>query len=60
MYAIAFAKQLCGEVHIYGYGNGTGHGSGCPSQCYHVRRLHPQGLIKLHESIALSLQHCNL
>ena len=51
MYAIAFAKQLCGDVHIYGYGNGTAHGTGCPSQCYHVRR-HPQGL-KLLECIAL-------
>ena len=30
MWAIAFASQLCGEVHIYGYGNG-----GCLQQCYH-------------------------
>ena len=26
----AFASQLCEQVHIYGYGNGT-----CPRQCYH-------------------------
>ena len=30
MYAIALASQLCGETHIYGFGNGS-----CPSQCYH-------------------------
>lgn len=30
MYAIAFASQLCGEVHIYGFGTPA-----CPHQCYH-------------------------
>jgi hypothetical protein len=30
MYAIAFASQLCGKTHIYGFGNGS-----CPHQCYH-------------------------
>ena len=30
MWAIAFASQLCGETHVYGFGNG-----GCLSACYH-------------------------
>ena len=30
MIAIAFASQLCGEVHVYGYGNGS-----CLDACYH-------------------------
>ena len=30
MYAIAFASQLCGTTHIYGFGNGS-----CGQQCYH-------------------------
>ncbi len=30
MTAIAFARQLCGAVHLYGFGNGS-----CGEQCYH-------------------------
>jgi hypothetical protein len=30
MGAIAFARKMCGEVHLYGFGNGT-----CGRQCYH-------------------------
>ena len=30
MSAIAFATQMCDQVHIYGYGNGS-----CPHHCYH-------------------------
>jgi len=30
MTAVAFAQQLCGEVHLYGFGNGS-----CEDTCYH-------------------------
>ncbi len=30
MTAIAFARELCGSVHVYGFGNGS-----CGGQCYH-------------------------
>ena len=30
MTAVVFARQLCGEVHLYGFGNGS-----CGDQCYH-------------------------
>uniref|UniRef100_A0A7S0JCX0 Uncharacterized protein n=1 Tax=Calcidiscus leptoporus TaxID=127549 RepID=A0A7S0JCX0_9EUKA len=30
MTAIAFATRMCGEVHLYGFGNGS-----CGDQCYH-------------------------
>jgi len=30
MTAIAFAQQLCGQVHLYGFGNGS-----CGDACYH-------------------------
>ena len=30
MTAIAFARELCGTVHVYGFGNGS-----CGGQCYH-------------------------
>ena len=30
MTAVAFARQLCGEVHLYGFGNGS-----CGDVCYH-------------------------
>ena len=30
MTAIAFAQQLCGQVHLYGFGNGS-----CEDACYH-------------------------
>lgn len=30
MNAVAFASQLCGSVHLYGFSNGS-----CPAACYH-------------------------
>ena len=30
MTAVAFARKLCGEVHLYGFGNGS-----CGDTCYH-------------------------
>ena len=47
MYAIAFASQLCDEVHVYGYGNGA-----CPRQCYHYYDCGPTaGLAGVAQSI---------
>jgi hypothetical protein len=36
MSAIAFARKMCGQVHLYGFGNGT-----CGRQCYHFYECVP-------------------
>ena len=36
MTAIAFAREMCGETHIYGFGNGS-----CGGQCYHYYDCDP-------------------
>lgn len=37
MSALAFARKMCGEVHLYGFGNGT-----CGRQCYHYYECMPE------------------
>ena len=46
--AIGFARQLCGETHLYGFGNGS-----CESQCYHFYDCGANGNAKNNQSLFL-------
>jgi len=48
MTAIGFARQLCGETHLYGFGNGS-----CGGQCYHFYDCGANGNPKNNQSLFL-------